>query len=406
MKSLGLAIFLVSATPNCAPQSGSSSSGATSSAVFSEGVRSTGWLPLSVHRTGHVFVATKVGGTEVEGMLDTAAAMTTIDTGFAKAHGIDLGDAVSASGVGGTASAHLARGVTIEVGALKFRPPTVAVVDLAAVAKDLGRDLSLVIGRELFDAAVVEIDYAGARVAFDDPGRERTPLSHVLPLFPADQGTPAIEVSVEGRPHVRVQVDIGSNDTLKLFRSYVESANLLAGRSKVSTRLSGGVGGMAPVKEATLEKIVIGGLEVRGVPALFVEGGPADRGTSTRGSSKVDGRIGSGILQRFRVVVDVPHGRLELEPTAETARPFPKNRLGLQSVLQSNALEVVHVAAGSPAEAAGWHAGDRVTEFGGRSVDGACWSAWIDCIGQPAGTVVVLRDGEGKERKVTLAEYD
>jgi len=305
VKSLVLAILCASTAPQCAHQADSAPSG---SVVFAEGVHSTGWLPLAVHGTGHVFVATRLDGAEVAGMLDTAAAMTTIDAGYAEEHGIALGDAVAAHGVGGTASAHLARGVTIEIGALRFRPPTVAVIDLAPVAKNLGHDLSLVIGRELFDAAVVEVDYPRARVAFHDPGRERSPLAHVLPLFAADQGTPAIEVAVEGRPPVRVQLDTGSNDTLKLFHEYVESAHLLAGRSKVSTRLSGGVGGMRPVKEAPFEKITLGGLELRDVPALFEDVAPGGRN-----ASRVDGRIGAGILQRFHVVVDVPHQRLELE---------------------------------------------------------------------------------------------
>ena len=305
MKSVSLAILCASAAPQCAPQDRSAPSGAV---VFAEGVHSTGWLPLDIHPTGHVFVATRLAGDEVAGMLDTAAAMTTIDAGFAKEHGIELGDAVSAHGVGGTASARLARGVTIQVGALELRPATVAVIDLAPVAKNLGRDLSLVIGREIFDAAVVEIDYPRARVGFQDPGRERSPLSHVLPLFAADQGTPAIEVAIEGRPPVRVQLDTGSNDTLKLFHEYVESAHLLTGRSKVSTRLSGGVGGMRPVKEATLETITLGGLELRDVPALFEDVAPAGRD-----ASRVDGRIGAGILRRFHVIVDVPHERLELE---------------------------------------------------------------------------------------------
>lgn len=361
----------------------------------------SGWLPLELHRSVYPFVSGAVNGVAAAMLIDSGAERTVIDASLAQELALERGGDVTARGISGAADAWIARGVTIEVGGVRFEPPFVVVIDLAPVALRLGRPLPVVLGRELFARAIVELDYPRERVAFHDPERSPgTDDARSLTLFEAGGGKYAVEARIEGRPPVRVQVDTGSGDTLTIFHDYVSTQKLLDGRARVSTRLAGGVGGNSVEHEATLATLSLGEWRLRDVPALLeaqVRNANAARDCS--------GRLGGRVLRRFRVTIDAPHQRMHLEPSEHWDAPFERNRAGLQTVFRDGALEVVHVAAGSAAERSGWRAGERVTSFAGREVTSDYWNAWTRLLDGAPGTVVTLRDGSGNERTLTLADH-
>ena len=75
-------------------------------------------------------------------------------------------------------------------------------------------------------------------------------------------------------------------------------------------------------------------------------------------------------------------------------------------VTPPTALTVVHVAANSPAEKAGWAVGDRIVAVNGHSIDanytrGELWQVRS----RPAGTLVKLTMASGDVRELRLADY-
>jgi hypothetical protein len=83
---------------------------------------------------------------------------------------------------------------------------------------------------------------------------------------------------------------------------------------------------------------------------------------------EIDGLLGYSFLRRFRLAIDYPHRVLWLDPVDVTRdqRPDEYCHVGLQIERHRDALVVVAVAAGSPAEAAGIRAEDELV-----SIDGA-----------------------------------
>jgi hypothetical protein len=79
--------------------------------------------------------------------------------------------------------------VTVKVAGVEIGPLSAAVIDLADVGRRVGRPLPLILGKELFHALVVDLDYPGSRVRlldaasfrYDGPGRK-------LELIPAEDG--------------------------------------------------------------------------------------------------------------------------------------------------------------------------------------------------------------------------
>jgi hypothetical protein len=263
--------------------------------------------------------------------------------------------------------------------------------------------MPVILGREAFDALVVDLDYPRSRVAFhaaesfayDGPGRS-------VALFPWKNGKKTLEASVEGLPPARFEIDTGSAMTLDLFAHFAEDNHLLAGRAPVSAKQGGGVGGTFVSALATLRSLTLAGYRFENVPAAFPS--VSDGAFATE---EIAGNLGSGVLSRFRAIFDYSRARLHLEPGPDwDTRPFAKDRLGLTGALRDGVIEVTFVAPHSPAEKSGWRPGQRIAALAGEPVTAATWRAALRRLAEsPAGTEIVLTDGEGAARKLVAAEY-
>jgi hypothetical protein len=81
----------------------------------------------------------------------------------------------------------------------------------------------------------------------------------------------------------------------------------------------------------------------------------------------IDGLLGSGFLQHYRVIIDYPHQVLWLAPrhVRVVGRPYEYSHVGVQIERRDGALKIVAVAEGSPAANAGIIAGDEITDVNG-----------------------------------------
>jgi predicted aspartyl protease len=359
------------------------------------------WHAFELFRDGYLYAPGQVNGEPVEMVLDTGAGITVLSTELAERLELERGRTIQAQGVGGLQSARLVEGVRIELAGTQLGALTVAVIDLSGVEKHIGRDMPLILGRELFAEHVVDIDYPGRRLAvrppadytYDGPGR-------TVELYRRGTGR-QVEARVEGLPAARFAVDTGSGGTLALFEDYTERHGLLEGRAPLSDVNGGGVGGRISLRVGSLRGFRFAGYDLGPMPVSFHEG---DEGAF--GSIRAAGNLGTAVFRRFRLVFDAPHGKLHVEPgPGWDEQTFRRNRAGIQVVWLGDALEVMHVAAGSPAEAAGWKAGERITAIDGRAVDASYYrELWLWGTGED-GREVVLRDGAGRERRLVLATY-
>ena len=151
---------------------------------------------------------------------------------------------------------------------------------------------------------------------------------------------------------------------------------------------------------ATLPQVELGGRVFRSVPLAVY-----DRWTDP----SLPLNLGLPLLSRFRLLAaDYRQDGLWLAPDpAAEARPFERERSGVAATLNGGRLLVVFVAPGSPAEAAGLHAGQAITKVDGRSIAELArttgWRAWRS---GPAGAAVELTLAEGAPVRLVLADYD
>ena len=358
------------------------------------------WIGVRLAGGRHIFIDGRLNGVETEFVLDSGAGITVVDRAFADEVGLSGDGAIGAEGTGGTVSATLVPDVRLDVAGVRLDGVTVAVIDLRGMTAQFGIDMSVILGKELFNQAIVDIDYPNHQVRVRNPsGASVDDGARIVPLIPGSSGHRMVELSVEGRAPAPFVLDTGSGGTLTLFEAYAREHGLLD-RPLVSSSASGGVGGITVQSLITLDAVEIGGVTLTSVPAdIHVE---ANQGAfDTRDMA---GNLGGGILSRFLVTFDYPGERLLLSESSETDRPFRVNRAGLQAHGVDGVLTVLHVQKGSPAEEAGWRPGDTIASVNGESLRGRS-SAWRRLVNEPEGTVLHIETADGETRRLILRRF-
>jgi len=374
---------------------------AESRATIAGNTKSTGWIPFDFYRRQRIFLPAKVNGTETLAILDSGAEMTALDPEVARAAGLTGSGSVAAEGTGGAAEVQFASGATIQIGDLQLHNMTVAILDLSELGRRLlGRPIPVILGKEVFNEMIVDIDYPNRRIAFHEPGQWSYTGGETVPL-PELADSRVVEISVEGEGPILANFDIGQGSTLTLFEAYVEETDLVEGR-RTSNRLGGGVGGETLSTVTTFRTLTLGGFEFEDVPVSLPIGAEGAFDTIRH-----QGNLGTEILSRFRLIVNYGDDEIYLEPDrARFNAEFDRDRAGLQLQIEERGGEVIHVMASSPAEKLGLAAGTIVQAINGRSISDDYWTG--DLWRWPyaaAGSVVRLTLADGREMELALADF-
>jgi hypothetical protein len=368
---------------------------------FTAGNTDTGWIPFEFYNQEQIFVPATVNGRKLSLILDTGADISILDQATASGIGVSLSGALPVGGTGGQATMQLASGVTVTIGNLALSDITAGVMDLSGMAGQLGHAMPMILGKEIFNELIVDLDFPNRRIAFHDPGHFAVPAGAVRVALGRHGENRTVPVSIEGREPIDFDFDLGNNSPVIIYPHYRDSARLLAQRRQ-SRSLSAGVGGIFSPACATLASITIGGLGLADVPADFPE--PAD---SALNSDRSGGNIGLPVFSRFRLVTDYARDAIWLVRDGNAAaRPFPRNRAGLIATAVGDRLRVLLVAPGSPAEQDGWKQGAEIVAVDGHPIDAGYraspQSQWTT---QAAGTRVALTLADGSTRTLVLADY-
>lgn len=249
------------------------------------------------------------------------------------------------------------------LGYVSIRDHDFRVISLDAIRRAIGfRRLDGLVGRELFERFVVDIDYASQTLAFSEPKTWAPPTAigqpHVLDFYADIPVLPAIFDGLKGN----FIIDTGDRSSLTLFGPFVHRHKLRTKyMKKVQTITGWGVGGPIPADVVRSNKFAFAGHTLNGTVTrmpLLKTGGFA--------SADAAGSIGTGILKRFRAVFNYSRKRLYLAPNKNVAVPDPSDRSGLWLSLADGGFKVASVVEGSPAAEAGVRADDLITAVDGQ----------------------------------------
>lgn len=377
-----------------------STEGTAQRVIFENGASSTGWLNFEFQDGKRILVPAKINGHDTKVLLITGLPVSDIDKAFATSIGVrpkDDPEALSSSSANSTA---LLKGIRIQIGGMTLPGTTASPVDFRELSKRVGYPLTFLLGDDAFAELSVDIDFRRHRIVFSKPATQSKPRGAVeLPLIRVD-GIPLVPVSIEGAPPAEFELGLGNSGELLVYQSYYESHKLLLGR-KISKRLAGGTGGFIEEPVGTLEHIDFAGVTFGRMPAAFILQNLA--GTVP---SIVAGDLGLPILARFRLILDYSHKRLYLVPYGNAAlAPFPKDRLGLFLTKEGDGFLVQFVAPDSPAVAAGFKVGDKITHIDGKPAEAWPGTSFTDVRYGATGTNLIFTMHDGSIRRVKLADY-
>lgn len=352
------------------------------------------WTPFRIDRMRLIEIRIQVNGRRAVAVVDTGATRTSLDRSFAERIGILAHAAFQGLGLTAAISGGVAADIEMEVAGRRLTGVNPAVLDLSSLASAIGHPVEVILGRELFEASLVELDFPRSRLRLQPSGMESeggTPLR----LGATSDGLRTLPLRIGNHPIVEAALDLGSNVPLYLHPDLAERTRLIEGL-RTSTAASAGAEGIEVSRVAVLPLIEIAGAHMRNVPVQVPR--------TWRFASQA--LIGLPVLSRFRLGWDFRRSLVFVQPEPTVLEtPFPKDRSGLGAVPAEGRLRIIHVARGSPAQRSGFMPGDEIVVVNGRIIDEE-YLRERPRIGQsPAGTVVMLELASGETRRLTLEDY-
>lgn len=354
------------------------------------------WVGFDLTAGNQIRFAMTIDGRPASAILDTGFTQSALSRHWATAAGLRIDDGGRGLGVGGSVALGQVGGRTLVIGGLTRSGGRLAAIDLPAFATGGGQAIDAVIGGDVLRHYALDIDFVGRRFRLLPSGQ--LPFAGVTAPLGMRGELYASELRIGGTRLRPMIVDTGDGSSIAM--SHEAWGALGPARPTTTTTISYSVGGPVQSELAIIPQVAIGEADGGEAEALI----EADTGFSSRLGAA--GRIGIGLLQRFRVLLDPGAGRMVLSPTAASARRALRSTSGLLVGVASDRLRVLHVMRGGPALAGGWRAGDEICRIDGAAVTAdyrrnpiARWA-----IGTP-GRVVRLALCDGTVRPLTLARF-
>jgi PDZ domain len=276
-------------------------------------------------------------------VLDSTAASTSIDPNRAAELGLPAGQSVE----------------------IEFAGVNLTLLELPRASKpnfdtQFGRSYEGTLGRDFFESFVVAIDYARKTVRLYDPGSYQY-SGHGTSFHLSFSGdTPVVRAkfSTTGKA---LDADFGIDTALDasvLFSERYANAHHLLSHLKTipaSDELSDGTAGSVLGR---LRLFQIGPFPVQQSIAMF-----SGRGSGANGNGQLAGEIGGGMLRRYTVIFDYPHGQIIFDPNSERRTDEFEDMSGISLIARGPGLrtfEVAQVRPGTPGADAGLQKGDVI----------------------------------------------
>lgn len=355
--------------------------------VFKGNTSSSGWIEFTPLTNFGIHLPIKINGHDAMALL--YGGPSNIDKNFVESAGVaaKIEDASSVNGI------------QIQLGNLTLQNARAMTDDLQKQgydAKILGQPVLFRLGEEVFNQVVVDVDYAHHRVAFRDPRAVTKPAGAIeVPLIELD-GERVLPLSIDGAAPAQFELELGNViGPLMVTPAYAARQMLLEGRP-TSQRLSGRYSETV----VSVDHLSFAGTDFSRVPIALIP-------DTELPPPSITGGVGLPLLAKFRLIIDYQHSRLYAIPNSGTAMTsIEKDRIGL--VLDkkvTNGFLVAFVSPNSPAEAAGFKKGDKISLIDGKPFEAWPTQAIIKFQMADSGTVHIFTMADGTERQIKAVDF-
>jgi hypothetical protein len=302
----------------------------------------------------------------------------------------------------GAGSGHMDVGLTkvssLQLGKATVKDQVFAVMALNSMSTVEGVGMPGMVGFETFRRFVTRVDYGAGTItlikpAAFDPKDAGTPVHFTFNGNTIE--APATYDGVAGT----FTIDTGSRASLTLTGPFIAKNHLSI--SGVDAVTGWGIGG--PTRSVALRgrTLKLGAADIAGAVVEL----STDKGGAMADDSMA-GNIGAGVLKRFVVTLDYEHTTMYLKPVAAPMADLDTfDRAGMWFNEGGDGYTVVDVTKGTPAEQAGFKAGDEITAVDGKPAKSIpLYEARRELRNRAPGTVVTFAVKGKGDVKVTLRD--
>ena len=329
-------------------------------------------IPFELY-DNHIYLPVGVNGSEpLKFVLDTGAALCLLSERGAKQLSIkmvDTGQVINPDDEKWRAKLHVANDVSFNIAGAGAFAKQVGVVSWDPLESILGRRFDGLLGFELLNRYVVEIDYVAKTITLDEPKSFRYSGSgEVFPLRLVDK-LPVIRagIKVAGRDSTEgeFEIDTGMRTAVALHAPFVRKHNMPATGQKVFPSIGISASGESAMAVGRIQGLEIGRFIIE---SPIVEYSQATGGPLAR--DNYAGIIGGEVLRRFKIILDYSRNRIILEPNSHLGDPCEHDMSGTFLVAEGENLKTIkvyRVFENSPASRARLRQGDIITAIDGRA---------------------------------------
>lgn len=355
-------------------------------------------------RTGKLTIEAKLNGQGPFLFIFDTGGHAIVTPALAAALQLETVGAGQSGGAGeGTLTEQFTRVATVEIGGLTLKDLHFFVLPFGYPTVERGAEAPLggLFGVELLERLAVRFDYPARQVTFTPFGMRRFEPGATVTRVRFDDDIPLVDGRLDGHDGV-FALDTGNSAAMLVQHRWAERVGI-ADRYKAGVETASfGAGGVSRNWVSRAERFEIGGAVL---PRPITRYAEDQRGAFA--SRTEAGNIGTDVLAHFVIDFDYRKGLMSWKPVAGYVPP-PFNRAGLRAMKDRPEDFIVVVAAkGSPADAAGVQAKDRIVAIDGRSASTLSGDDYAKTFAQPPGTVVnltLMRDGRTIDTTVTLRE--
>lgn len=358
----------------------------------------TGWIPFDLTPGNQLRFSLEIDGRAASAILDTGVSYSVLSRRFAEQASLKVTAGGKATAIGGMVPIGWTPTQYVRFGSVTREGGGLAVAALPALATGSAEPVDLLVGRDLTAHYALEIDFAARRFRLLPSGR--LPFRGLTaPLWISrDRQVYVTEMRLGAASLRPMIVDTGDGSSVTVTADGWSAAAIDGVRT--TSTISFGLAGTVTSTIGIVPTLRLGELAARRVE-VRVE--PAGGFSET---IQAAGRIGTGFLQNYRVLLDPTAGRMILAPGAGADQAPLRSTSGLLVGIDRDRLRVLHVMRNGPAARAGWSAGETICAIDGQPIPGnyatsplATWSA------DTPGRTVRLRLCDGAERQLVLQQF-
>ena len=230
----------------------------------------------------------------------------------------------------------------------------------------LGVEAHGILGSEIFNRFVVDIDYSERRINLTHPEDFKRPKKYKKIPIIIDNFRPYVNVDVKqkGEKSITVKLLIDTGASSALFLDAESNEDIVLPERTLEHTIGRGLAGIVKGKIGRVKKIKLGKFKFKKVLTSYPDNwGLSKPGVETKREDVRYGTIGSDVLSKFHVIFNYHEGYMYLKPNKNYQERFQFNTIGMNVMAfgeRLNEYYVNDIIPDSPADKAGLEIGDEV----------------------------------------------